>query len=156
MKELIVIAAMSENNVIGINGQLPWKISEDLYRFRDLTLNNTIIMGRKTFESIGGALPKRENIVLTRQISYSRPKILTANTLEEAIEIATEERLFFIGGAEVYAQAIPLVNKLMLTKIHRVYNGDSFFPEVDYSKWGLDFREDRGNLFSFLNYSRLK
>lgn len=153
MKELTIIAAISENNVIGINGKLPWKIPEDLHRFKRLTIGNTIIMGRKTFESIGKPLPGRENIVLTRQENYQNPGIVLAHTLEEALSIARNDSIFAIGGQEIYKAALPLANRMELTKVHRNYEGDTFFPEVDYSQWKLNDQEEWGD-FTYMSYTK--
>jgi dihydrofolate reductase len=153
MKNLTIIAAISENNVIGINGQLPWKIPEDLHRFKKLTMGNTIIMGRKTFESIGKPLPGRENIVLTRQPNYKEQGIILAHTIEEAIAISKNDSIYAIGGQEIYRATLPLANAMEITRVHRNYEGDTFFPEIDYSQWKLIDQEEWGD-FSYMSYSR--
>jgi dihydrofolate reductase len=154
MKNLIIIAAISENNVIGIEGKLPWKIPEDMKHFKLLTSGSTVLMGRKTFESIGKPLKERENIVLTQKDDYKKPGILVAHTMEEALAIATRENIYVIGGQEVYREALPIANRMELTRIHKTYNGDATFPKVDYSQWQLN-NEFREKEFSFLSYSRL-
>lgn len=154
MKNLIIIAAISENNVIGIEGKLPWKIPEDMKHFKTLTSGNTVLMGRKTFESIGKPLGERENIVLTRKDNYKKHGILIAHTMKEALAIATRENIYIIGGQEVYREALSIANKMELTRIHKTYNGDATFPKIDYSQWQLN-NEFREKEFSFLSYSKL-
>lgn len=153
MKNLIIIAAISDNNVIGINNKLPWNIPEDMRRFKALTTGNTIVMGRKTFESIGKPLAGRENIVLTRNPDYDEPKVLVAHTIEEALAKSTRDNVFAIGGEAVYRLAIPIANRMELTRIHSTYNGNIFFPEIEYSQWRLNTEINNGG-FSFLSYSR--
>jgi len=153
MKELIIIAAISENNVIGINGQIPWGIPDDLKRFKKLTMGKTIIMGRKTFESIGKPLIGRENIVLTKNKEYNKPRITLAHTMEEALATAKNDTVYAIGGQEIYRESLPIANKMEITRIHRNYEGDTFFPEVDYSQWKLTNQEKWGE-FSYMSYSR--
>jgi dihydrofolate reductase len=134
---LSVIAAMSANRVIGINNSLPWKLPEDLKYFKNLTLGKSIIMGRKTFESIGRPLPSRENIVVTQQQNYKTVGIKIAYSLEEAIELAENKEIFIIGGAEIYKQSLPLVETVYLTLIEKNFDGDAYFPELDLKVWHL-------------------
>lgn len=134
------IAAMSENRVIGVNNQLPWHIPEDLRHFKACTLNKSIIMGRKTYESMKGPLPKRQNIVLTRQNNYSVPEgVQLFESLETALETLRshsneDEEVFIVGGAEVYKQSLELVDHLYLTVVEKKFEGDAFFPEVDFNQ----------------------
>ncbi|MBL8194838.1 MAG: dihydrofolate reductase [Blastocatellia bacterium] len=134
---LSIIAAMSANRVIGINNTIPWKLPEDLKYFKKLTLGKSIIMGRKTFESIGRALPSRENIVLTQQQTYQVQGVKVAHSLKEAIELAENPEIFIIGGAEIYKQSLPLVETVYLTLIEKNFDGDAYFPKLDLKVWQL-------------------
>ena len=128
-----IIAAVGRNNrAIGKAGALLWRISDDLKRFKRLTLGHPVIMGRKTFESIGKALPDRTNIVITRHSDFRADGVVVARSLEEAIEIASkqeEKEIFIIGGGEIYQQALPLCRKLLLTEVESDAEGDVFFPD---------------------------
>lgn len=128
---------MSANRVIGINNTIPWKLPEDLKYFKKLTLGKSIIMGRKTFESIGRALPSRENIVLTQQQTYQVQGVKVAHSLKEAIELAENPEIFIIGGAEIYKQSLPLVETVYLTLIEKNFDGDAYFPKLDLKVWQL-------------------
>lgn len=152
MKNLTIIVAMSENNVIGLNGKLPWHMPSDLKRFKNLTINNSVIMGRKTFESIGRILPNRENIILTKQNNFNIYGAKIANNLEDAIK-QSSNNVFIIGGEEIYRQTLPIVNKLEITKIHRNYDGNAFFPKINYSEWNLTNKTNYKD-YSFLTYTR--
>lgn len=131
-----IIVAIAENNVIGSNNQLIWHIPSDLKRFKSLTMGHHIIMGRKTWESIGRPLPGRQSIVVTRNINFSVDGAKVVHSLSEAIELAkSDSEIFIVGGGELYRQALPLANKLYLTKVHKVFEGDVLFPPIDYSQW---------------------
>ncbi len=139
LPQLILIAALAEKNrVIGKDGKLPWHISEDLKRFKRLTLGNPVLMGRKTFESIlqrnGKPLPDRKNIVLTSSRCYPHlPNVVTYPSLDRAMDgLADEERVFIIGGEKVFAETLLLANRLELTIVEDDYDGDAFFPEYEY------------------------
>jgi dihydrofolate reductase len=126
-----IIAAMSRNRVIGKDGAIPWHIPEDLRRFRELTLGHTVIMGRKTFESIGRPLDGRRNVVVTGQNNYTREGTLVVHSLMEAIESsAPDSELFICGGSEIYRQALPLCAKIYLTVVDLDIEGDRYFPPV--------------------------
>ena len=128
---LSMIAAMSDNRVIGVSNSLPWNIPEDLRHFREITSGHPVIMGRKTFESIGRPLPKRRNIVISRQSSYRADGIETVTSLESALALKFDtEEVFIIGGAEIYRQALPFCQKIYLTVVHQKFEGDAFFPET--------------------------
>lgn len=134
------VTALSENRVIGVHGDLPWKISADLKHFKALTLNKCIVMGRKTFESLpGGALPKRQNIVITRDTTYSAPNCTVVDSIEAAMSEArrrsTDGDIMIVGGAEIYRQTLHLADRLYLTIIHKTIDGDAFYPE-----WKQDFQ----------------
>ena len=130
-----IIVAIAENGVIGDKNALLWNIKEDMRRFRTTTMGHPVIMGRKTFESIGRPLPKRTNVVITRgDTTFEGCEV--AHSLEEAIAMfPAEEEIFIIGGAQIYAQALPLADRLYLTIVHRDYDGNTSFPEIDYSEW---------------------
>nr|AIA18204.1 Dihydrofolate reductase [uncultured bacterium] len=136
---IAAIVAMSQNRVIGKNNQLPWHMPADLKHFKLLTTNHAIIMGRKTYETIGRPLPNRTNIILTRAAHYQAEGCFTANSFEQALEIAAEknpnQEIFVIGGAQIYQQLLPLVQHIYLTIIHHDFMGDAFFPEIDKLKW---------------------
>lgn len=127
-----VIAAMTAHNrVIGLRGGIPWRIPEDMARFKELTTNNTVIMGRKTWESLPAnfrPLPKRENIVITRTLGYEAAGALVVPSFEKAVETAVGDEVFVIGGATIYEQALPIADRLHLTLVHGEYQGDTFFP----------------------------
>tara|TARA_Y100000296_G_scaffold86401_1_gene126029 strand:- start:1906 stop:2400 length:495 start_codon:yes stop_codon:yes gene_type:complete len=161
---LIMIAAVSENNVIGNKGKIPWHLPEDLKRFRDLTLNKPIIMGRRTYDSIlernGKPLDKRVNIVLTSSEVEER-RVITANSLGEAIRTARkiDDDIYVIGGERVYRDSIITAKQMELTKVHRKFEGDAFFPKINPNKWKL-YSEENGMseegkvYYSFLTYER--
>ena len=131
---LSVIAALATNRVIGIENRLPWRLPEDLAHFKALTLGHPILMGRKTFESLGRPLPGRTNIVITRNPDYCQDGYLVAASIPAAIaRCADADEIFFIGGAELYAQAIPLADRLYLTEVHIDAEGDAWFPDYDRS-----------------------
>jgi dihydrofolate reductase len=148
-----LVVAMSEDRCIGLDGKLPWHISEDLKHFKRLTVGHAIIMGRKTFESIGRPLPKRRNIVITRRQSYAPDgSVEVATSLEEAIALArqTDPMPMIIGGASVYAEALPQVTTIYLTEVHRHVDGDAYFPQLDSGEWHEADRrpgEDGGHTF---------
>lgn len=148
------IVACSENRVIGVDGELPWHIPEDLKRFKRITSNCIVIMGRKTHESIGKPLPNRVNIVVTRQPDYYSEGCLTASSIEDALK-ATElndEEVFIIGGGEIYKQSMDLVDTIYMTQVHTDILGNAFYPKVpdDFEEV---HREDRVGL-SYVTYRR--
>ena len=127
---LKAIVAISENSVIGKNGDLPWRISEDLKWFKKITLGHTLLMGRKTWESLPGALPKRENWVLSSTIEANNSKIRVFKKIQDALDAAKDRTLFIIGGGELYRQTLPLCDELYVSEVHRIIeNGDAFFPQ---------------------------
>lgn len=135
---LSIIAAVSQNNVIGKDNKLIWHLPADMQFFKQTTMGHTLIMGRKTFESFGKPLPGRKSIVVTRQKDWNFNGVTAVNSLQAAIDTAPKnEEVFIIGGSEVYKQAMPLCNKMYLTVIHHDFKGDAFFPEVDFSEWKL-------------------
>jgi dihydrofolate reductase len=136
-----VIVAISKNRVIGKNNSIPWYISEDLKRFKKLTLNHPIIMGGRTFESIGRPLRERTNIVVTSKDIEVTQNLKVADTLNSAIEIAKasegSDEIFFIGGARIFEESLEYIDRLYLTYIDTDIDGDIFFPEIDLSAWRL-------------------
>ena len=134
--QVSLIVAMSENRVIGVENGLPWHLPEDLRHFKRVTSGHPVIMGRKTFESIGRPLPKRTNIVLTRQKDYCFDGVEVFASVEDALtwtrkNVPEEEEVFFIGGEEIFRQVLPFANRIYLTVIHKKIDGDAFFPEFD-------------------------
>lgn len=133
-----IIVAMDENNLIGVDGTLPWRAPEDLQHFRRTTMGHPIVMGRKTRDSLPHALPGRENIVITRNRAYRRDDSEVVGSLEEALKWAREidaDRCFIIGGAEIYAEALPLTDVIHETLVLGTYEGDSWFPSYDEKEW---------------------
>lgn len=147
---IALIWAMSRNRVIGRNNALPWHLSEDLKYFKRVTMGKPVIMGRKTWESIGRPLPGRTNIVITRNADSTVPEgVKVVTSLDEAIRMAENVALIegcdeavVIGGAEIYAQALPRADRLYLTQVHAEVEGDAFFPEFDIEQWNELARED--------------
>jgi dihydrofolate reductase len=146
---LALIVAASENHVIGKNNQLPWYLPGDLKYFKAITMAKPVIMGRKTFESIGKPLPGRDNIVITRNADYQADGIKVVASLEEAIALAESitlinggEEIMIIGGAQIYNQALAMADRVYLTRVHRHVEGDAFFPELAADEWQEVARED--------------
>ncbi len=138
MSNLAMIVAASTNDVIGVDGDLPWHISADLKRFKRLTMGHHLIMGRKTFESIGRCLPGRTTIIITRQLDFEFAGAQIAHSIEQAIELASGDSLpFIIGGAEIYALAMPHVSHIYLTRVHQKIDGDTLLPEIDWKHWEM-------------------
>ena len=132
-----LIAAMSENGVIGNNNALPWHLPEELKYFRSKTLGKPIIMGRKTFESMGNKpLPNRQNIILTHDKNFSREDVFVVHSVDEALKVVgTCEEVMIIGGASVYQAFLPFTTRLYLTVVHQEYIGDTFFPIINWEEW---------------------
>lgn len=156
---IYLLAAVASNGVIGVEGRLPWHLPEDLRHFKDLTLGHPIIMGRKTWESLGKALPGRENIVVTRTAGYEAPGAAVATSLEAALALCAGEPVaFVIGGERLFADALPVAAGLVLTEIHRDYAGDTRFPPFDRSRWRETQRKAHtaadGTRFDFVLYER--
>ena len=142
--KISLVWAMAQNRVIGRNNNLPWHLPEDLKYFKRITLGKPVIMGRKTFESIGKPLPGRTNIVVTRNADFSAEGVKTVNSLSAAKalcesigEIDGISEAMVIGGAEIYTQAMPVADRLYLTEVHANVDGDTFFPEFDEDQWNL-------------------
>jgi len=162
---LSLVVAVSENNVIGNKGEIPWRLSSDLKHFAELTRGNTVIMGRKTFESIvarlGKPLPDRTNVVITRQKNYSASGTTVVSSLDEALT-HVKGRGFIIGGGELYREALPKCDTLFVTRVNAEVEGDTHFPPIDETRWKLtssDFHpKDAKNEydFTFQTYERIK
>jgi dihydrofolate reductase len=160
MRKISIIVAMSQNSVIGINNQLPWHISEDLKNFKKTTLNHCVIMGRKTYDSIGKPLNNRRNIVISRVSSLIIDGVEVVNSLEKAISMVKEAlEIFIIGGEQIYSMALSLATHLYITKVDGHFKGDAFFPDLDQKEWKEIAREDlisESQLkFSFLKFERI-
>ena len=143
---LALIAARARNGVIGLDNRMPWHLPEDLAYFKRVTLGKPVVMGRKTFESIGRPLPGRLNIVVTRNPDWQAAGVQVAHSLDAALALAAAaapEEIMLIGGAELYRQALPQADVLYLTEIDAEFAGDTFFPEVDLARWRID-REEAG------------
>jgi dihydrofolate reductase len=131
-----IIVAMAKGNVIGRDGNLPWHLSNDLKRFKSLTMGHHIVMGRKTYESIGRPLPGRVSVVVTRQASYSVEGVIIVHSLDEALQRANgDDEVFVIGGAQIYAQALPLAGRIYLTRVDGEVSGDTRFPQINLVDW---------------------
>ena len=140
--KLALIAAYAQNRVVGIDNKLPWHLPEDLKYFKRCTSGKAIIMGRKTFDSIGRPLPNRTNIVISRNPEFNVDGVKVVSTLDEAIELAKAvneingiDEIMVIGGATIYELTLPLADRLYLTHVHANVEGDAYFPEVDFSSW---------------------
>ena len=133
---IAAIVAMSENRVIGVDNTLPWHLKADLQHFKKLTTGHAVIMGRKTFESIGRPLPNRENIIVTRNLDFSAEGCLVMHDLNEVIAYAKQqESVFIIGGAQLYQATLNHVDTLYITEVHTSLEGDAFFPELNSDEW---------------------
>jgi dihydrofolate reductase len=130
------IAAIAENNAIGKNNQLLWRLPADLKHFKEITTGHTVIMGRKTFESVGKPLPNRRNIVITRSNTLNIENVEVVNSIEQAIALCNQdEEVFIVGGAEIYQAAMDITNQIYLTVVHANFEADTYFPEIDPMIW---------------------
>lgn len=156
-----LIAAMDANGVIGAGGGMPWHLPDDLRWFKQNTRNKPIVMGRRTFESIGRALPHRRNLVLTRQADFHAAGVEVVDHLETALARASgAAELMVIGGAQIYALAMPQADRLLITRIEAEYDGDTWFPEVDWARWRLVADDPRPATddtpaYRFMTYERI-
>ena len=156
------IVAAAENNVIGTQGELPWDIPEDMKFFRDKTKGKALIMGRKTFESVGHPLPKRLNVVITRQKDYQAEGAIVVSDIASAIEVCKAkmaeygDEIFIIGGGEIYKQSMDIVDIIYLTRIHKEFEGDAKYPNVDSEHFMEIERRERTEPvpFTFLTYKK--
>ncbi|WP_219837498.1 type 3 dihydrofolate reductase [Paenibacillus sp. R14(2021)] len=151
---LTLIAAMARNRVIGADNSMPWHLPAEMAHFRRTTSGKTVVMGRKTFQSLGGPLPKRRNVILTRDRGFAAEGCEVVHDVEEAIaKFGDGEELMIIGGAEIYAQFLPRADKLLLTEVEADVEGDAYFPSFDPAEWRVDSTEkheiDDKNAFAF-------
>ena len=162
---LSIIVAKANNNVIGGNNKLLWHLSKDLKRFKEITTGNTIIMGRKTFESLPKVLPNRHHVILTSNKNYKvdSDSVTIVNNIEEIVDKYKDsvEEAFIIGGGEIYNLLLPYTNKLYLTRIYKDFEGDTYFPKIDSSNWEVIYKSDifcdeKENLtYDFINLTRI-
>lgn len=153
---LSLIVAASTNNAIGKNGQLLWNLPNDLKYFKNTTWGMPVLMGRKTFEAVNKPLPGRINIVITRQENWFADNVIIVKNLAEALEKAREtncKEIFIIGGGEIYRESMGMANKIYITRVHAILEGDTFFPVIDEAKWTLknhlDFEPDDKHAFGY-------
>lgn len=161
---LSIIVAVAENNVIGGDNKLLWHIPEDLKRFKAITSGNTIIMGRKTFESLPGVLPNRKHLVITRDENYSvdNTNVEVIHSFSQVINMYknSPEHAFIIGGGEIYKQVIHSVDKIFLTKVYNSFHGDTTFPQIDFNEFNIEFESEvytseKNNLkYQFIDLTR--
>ncbi len=162
--KISLIVAMATNRAIGLNNKMPWHLSADLKKFKEITMGAPILMGRKTHESIGRILPGRSNIIMSRNLDYQQDGCLVVNNITVALEKAsvTAEELFVIGGYDLYKSTLPLADTLYLTLINKAFEGDTFFPEFNSNEWlevqRLDINDDADVDFSysFLKLEKIK
>ena len=160
--KISLIVAMASNRVIGNNNVMPWHLSADLKKFKKITMGSPILMGRKTYESIGRPLPGRTNIIISRNPEYRQEGCLVFNDIETAIKKACEiaGEIFIIGGSELYKATLPIADVLYITMINREFQGDTFFPDIDMNDWSEVEREnihddpDAAFSYSFLKFER--
>ena len=160
--KISLIVAMATNRAIGLDNKMPWHLSADLKKFKAITMGSPIVMGRKTYESIGRPLPGRSNIIISRNLDYQQTDCLVFNDIKTAIAASSKEadEIFIIGGAELYKATLPLADNLYLTLINQDFTGDTFFPEIDFKAWSEVSREDISDdpsvnfSYSFLKLSR--
>lgn len=149
-----IVVAIAENNAIGKENKLLWHLPADLRHFKEVTTGHTIIMGRKTYDSVGKPLPNRRNIVITRKSGLKIPGVEVVHTLEEALVLCDEDEEVFIGGgAEIYKMAMSLTDKIYLTVVKGIFDADTFFPEIDPNNWeeteSISFEPDEKNSFGY-------
>ena len=159
--KLSLIVAMATNHTIGINNQMPWHLSADLKKFKKITMGHPIIMGRKTFESIGQPLPGRQNIIISRNSGYKQEGCLVFNNLDSALQSCAEiDEVFVIGGATLYEATLIRADRLYITEIQQAFDGDTWFPDIKKEQWREVAREDIADdssvnfSYSFIVYER--
>ena len=154
MTRITLLAAVGRNRVIGRDGDMPWHLPEDLKHFKHTTMGHPLVMGRKTFESIGRVLPGRRTIVITRQPQWTHAGVEAAHSLPEALSLAGPgDEVFVVGGGEVYAEAMPFAQRMVLTEVTESPEGDTWFPEWDHSQWHEVSREQHAG-FEIATYER--
>lgn len=152
--DIVIIVAMDNRQTIGSRGKLPWHLSADMHHFKAVTIGKPLVMGRKTYQSIGHALPGRENIILTRSRNFLAAGCILAHTLEEALLVAGDvDEIIVMGGADIYQQFLPQATRIYLTEVHADVKGDAYFPKFDRSEWLEYEREnyvaDHNNDFNY-------
>ena len=148
-----IIVAYSTNRVIGKDGTIPWHLSDDLKRFKQLTMGHHIVMGRKTWESIGRILPGRHHVIISRKPDYSVPGAVVVDSIKSALEAAgNDAEVFVIGGADIFRLALPFVDRILATEIDKEFAGDTRFQELDAGEWAVTAREDRQDPATGLAY----
>jgi len=166
---IVLVAAVAENGVIGSGNALPWRLKSDMQHFRALTMGKPVVMGRKTYRSIGKPLPGRTTIVVSRDPDFAAPGVVAATTLDAALAAARGDALrrgtdtiVVAGGGEIYAQALPLATQLAVTIVHKIVDGDAYFPAIDPQLWREAAREEHAPQvgddapFAFLTYARIR
>jgi dihydrofolate reductase len=160
--KISIVVAMAANRVIGRDNQLPWHLPADLKHFKETTMGKPILMGRKTWESIGRPLPGRTNIVITRDENYDAPGCVVVHSIEAALQAAAkQDEVMIIGGAEFYRQVLPQTDRIYLTRINEDFDGDTLFPELDSSEWqeagriDCDADENNPHSYSFITLDRV-
>lgn len=152
-----IVAAVARNGIIGVDGRLPWRLPDDLRRFKKLTLGHVLVMGRKTYESIGHPLPGRTTVVVTRNARWDSgsDEVVVAAGVPEAIAAATaiDDEVFVVGGAQVYAAALPVTHRIELTLVDAEPDGDTTFPDVDWGEW-LELGREEGDGVAYVTYER--
>lgn len=159
MTKLSIIVAVANDSVIGINNTLPWHLPEDLKRFKALTMGHHIVMGRKTYESLGRLLPGRTTVIVTRNKDYHVEGAMVVHSIEQALTVCAEDdEVFLIGGAELYQQGFAHADKIYLTEVNADFAGDAFLPNFDLTEWNELSREsyqaENGLAFSYVTYQR--
>lgn len=159
--KISLIVAFDENRLIGNNNALPWHLPADLKHFKNITMGHTMIMGRKTFDSIGKPLPGRVSMIITRQKDYKVEGCIVVNTMEEALKKCNDqEEVFIIGGAQIFECTLPIATDLYITKIHHAFTGDTHFPEISEKEWEqisevTNERDEKNEWpYSFIHYKK--
>ena len=157
LNSLALIVCFSKNRIIGYNGKLPWHYKEDLEYFKKITMGHTLIMGRKTYQSLTKKLSGRKIIVVTNQKNFNDENCVVAHSITQAVELAgkTDEMPFICGGGEIYKQALPLVRKMYITEINKEFTGDTFFPEFNEDEW-KEIEKRKSNDLTFRILNRIK
>ena len=154
---IALVVAFDARRGIGINNTLPWRLPEDMAHFKRTTFGHCVIMGRKTFDSIGKALPGRRNIVITRNAQWAHEGVETATSVEQALKLTADEDAYIIGGAQIFALTLALADCLIVTEIERDFACDVFFPEIDSAQWHVTERVQGSQLgidYAFVTYSK--
>ena len=139
--EIVLVVAVADNGVMGADGGMPWHLSADFRRVKALTMGKPLVMGRKTFDSLPGILPGRRHIVITRDAGWQADGAERADSLEQALDLANAPQIIIFGGAQIYAQALPMADRIEWTEVHARPDGDTYFPDFDRSEWTETFRE---------------